>query len=56
MSDPDNLSPLSETEIAELRAIADRARFQRGAQGLWARRWLRLLATIEAPAAAKEGA
>jgi hypothetical protein len=40
--------PLTEAELREMKAEAERAKFQRGTQGVWARKFLRLVKTLEA--------
>lgn len=44
--DPDVITSLTRHERTEITAQAERYRHQRGAQGLWSRRWLRLMATF----------
>lgn len=46
MNDIDSTTPFTDAERKEITENATRAQYQRGTQGLWARRWLRLEAML----------
>lgn len=55
MNDLDTASELTLSELTETRATAERVKHQRGSQGLWARRWLRLDAMYQTMQAERDG-
>lgn len=40
-------TPLMDDELRDVKALAERYKHQRGAQGRWARLWLRLYANLQ---------
>lgn len=43
----DQIAPMTTAGIAQVTRMAEKYQYQRGAQGVWSRRWLQLMATAQ---------